>query len=565
MKSLIGSHNKKGRIKATLKKAPSELWYTIFDQEITNIIANHPFVDQLTWIKPNIDDENLKELNLERFVGSKFYHFENIFPSSALSIPFIQNSVISNNGALISLSSLPIQSNCTIAIFHRQIKLSLIENVPELLAIIRTPNVLFKNVINVDKFMKLPPHMKKSSQFSFHKIELSEKSYWNDKLEVQNKSSYTPDIIHHKEYSDPTQSEFFSFSTEINSFFFNPLLSNHNNTNSPKNPYKKTIYACASCVDDNKTLKDYCYCKAIKESKNPPSEPSCKSLSYNTKGLGNNPYYFSLQKQFCQTFFTKSDFLCYFDSDSPFGLESETDFLKSLETTLCLNGSPNAKITPINVKLLVENVNIKLLKRGYDNKNIEMIYDSTDKDIHVSEMLSFIDLNTLNSLMKNSSGLNILNTMILEQIIEYFDIIIHQNLFSVTSKNLVNPLDSWDSRFDRIAIDKVLDAQNSCSLLKNVPLKEAPSKIFKAIGLIRPTIVQRYIWFIANLVASGTLLWSLIHIKGNENSPISINYKPHFSDEAGNSINDLYILMFRENEEINMLCIHAVNYNDANL
>lgn len=566
MSHLIRSYNSKGRIKAILKKAPSESWYTVFDQEITNTIANHPFVEQFTWIRPNAEDDNLKEPPMEHFVGSKFYLIENAFPNSILSIPYIQKSIVENNGAFISSPALLAESNCAFSIFHRQIKLSRSEKIPELLAIIRTPNTLFRNVINVDKFIKQPPHMKRSNHFSFHKIELSEKSYWNDKAEKPSKPPHFQEAIYDKKYFGSAFGEVLSSHTEIDSLFINPLLSHSNKTNGKNHSNEGNIYPCVHCTSGDMALKDYCFCKAIRESKNPPAEPSCKSLSYCTKGLGNNPFYLSLQKQFGSSLFTKADFLCYFDRDSLMHVEKEAELLKSLETTMRLNGSPDAKITPINVKLLTENVNIKLIeKRGDGSKSISIITGSDASNEHSSDLLAFIDLDTLNSLIQNTSNTDISNSTIFEQIIEYFDIVIHQNLFPENTQKLFNPFESWDYRFDKAFGDEALDAQKSCNLLKYVPLKEAPRRITKAIGLLRPTVLQRYIWFVASQVANGSLLWSLIHLKGIGNSPISINYKPRFSDENSNSVDDLYLLIFRTNEEINILCICAVNHNDANL
>ncbi|KAH8584726.1 uncharacterized protein ELE39_000677 [Cryptosporidium sp. chipmunk genotype I] len=561
MKNLYKSHSK-GRIKTIIKSAPKELWHTIFDREITNAIIQHPFVEQFTWIKPNCENENIEGPFLQQIIGSKFYLFENIFPSSILSIPFIQKSIVNNNGAFISLPSLPIESNCTLSIFNKQTKESFNEEKSELLAIIRTPNTLFRNVLSVDRFMKQPPHMKKSNYFSFHKIELSEKSYWNDKSEARNKISGSFQGINlNHQYFGSTINAVLNAHTEVDQFFLNPLLDDCKNITYSNN---NDIFACIFCISGYKISKDFCYCSAIQESKNPPTQLSLEGLSYSTKGLGNNPFYFSLQQQFGPSFFTKADFLCYFDKDKLLDFESETRFLKNLETILCLNGSPNVKIKPINVKFITERIDNKLINRkGCSSKSLNIVFESNhlNKE-HFSDML-FIDLNVVTLLMHTSPNAEISNTQIFEQIIEYFDILIHQNLF-YDKQNSINPFYYWDWRFGQSFINDNV-TQKTCNILNCVPLKEAPSKIIKIIGLLRPTILQRLIWFAASQVAAGTYLWSLFHLKGVENSPISINYKPHFNDENKNSVNDFYLLIFRINEEISILCISVVNYNDANL
>lgn len=567
MNHLIRSHNSKGRIKTIIKNAPNELWHTIFDQEITNAIIQHPFVDQFTWIKPNCENSNLEEQLLQHIIGSKFYLFENIFPNSIISIPFIQKSVVSNNGAFISLPNLPTESCCTFSIFPKQTKTSPNKEMTELLAIIRTPNALFKNVINVDKFIKQPPHMKKSKYYSFHKIELNEKSYWNDKFETGNKFSDDFQGTNlNQEYFGSVIDEALNIQTEFHPFFFNPLLNDCKSIICSNNYKRNDIYTHTCFICKSETLKYNCYCNKMQESKYSPIEPSCKSLSYNVKGLGNNPFYLSLQKQFGFSFFTKSDFLCYFDKDDLSDFESETKFLRNLETILCLNGSANAKITPINVKLITEQINKNLIGKSYNGKMLNIISGSnkTNDKEYLSDTSIFIDLNIVASLMHISLNSKILNTQIFEQIIEYFDILIHQNLFS-DHQRLINPFYSWDLRFDQSSNTDVFDNTEVYNVLKCVPSKEAPTKITKIIGLLRPTILQRLVWFATSQVAAGTYLWSLIHLKGVESSPISINYKPHFNDENKNSVNDLYLLIFRINEEINILCISVVNHNDANL
>ncbi|OII74677.1 uncharacterized protein cubi_00230 [Cryptosporidium ubiquitum] len=567
MNHLIRSHNSKGRIKTIIKNAPIELWYNIFDQEITNAIIQHPFVEQFTWIRPNCENVDMEEPLLQHIVGSKFYLFENIFPNSIISIPFIQESIVNNNAAFISLPNLLIDSNCTFSVFHKQTKVPHNEEISELLAIIRTPNTLFRNVINVDKFMKQPPHMKKTNYFSFHKIELNDKSYWNDKSEKLAKlhDNFQGNNLY-EEYFSSVIDEVPNAHTELYPFFFNPLLNDSKNIIHPNNYKKNDKYRCIFCTVRNITMKDYCYCSAIQESKNPPTEPSCKSFSYDTKGLGNNPFYLSLQKQFGPSFFTKTGFLCYFDKENLFDFESETQLLKNLETILCLNGSPNAKITPINVKLITEQIDKKLIEgKGYNSKSLNIVFESNEtNNKYLSEMLIFIDLNIVASLMQISLNAKISNTKIFEQIIEYFDILIHQNLFS-DHLRLINPLYCWDSRFEQSSNTDIFDISEVCNILKFVSFKEAPKEIIKLDGLLRPTILQRLIWFATSQVATGTYLWSLIHLKGVENSPVSINYKPRFNDENKNSVNDLYLLIFRINGEINILCMSVVNHNDANL
>ncbi|KAK9174428.1 hypothetical protein CmeUKMEL1_00880 [Cryptosporidium meleagridis] len=557
----LNKFHSKGRIKTIVKSAPNELWHNIFDQEITNSIIRHPFVDQFTWIKPNCENVNVEEPLIQQIIGPKFYLFENIFPNSILSIPFIQNSIIDNNGVFISLPSLPIESSCALSIINKQAK-QLNEEKSKLMAIIRTPNTLFKNVINVDKFMKQPPHMKKTNHVSFHKIELSEKSYWNDKSENMNKISGNFQGINFN--SECLGSiDILNAHTEVDQFFFNPLLNNSKDIFS-NNSQISDIYACVCCNSGNKIPKDLCYCKAIRKSKNPPFQPSLKSLSYKVKGSGNNQFYFSLQQQFCSSLFTKADFLCYFDNDKLLNIETEARLLKNLKTILCINGSPNVKITPINVKFISERINNKLIdEKGCGSKGLNVITgsDPSSKE-YLSDMSIFIDLNALATLILTLDSEQISNTQIFEQIIEYFDILIHQNLFS-DKKNSINPFYFWDLRFGQSIVSD--NAHKICKILKSVPFKEAPSKAVKIIGLLRPTILQRFIWFVASQVAAGTYLWSLFHLKGVESSPISINYKPHFIDENKNSVNDLYLLIFRINEEISILCISVVNYNDANL
>ncbi|TRY53350.1 Uncharacterized protein CTYZ_00003823 [Cryptosporidium tyzzeri] len=561
MNQLNKSHSK-GRIKTIVKSAPNELWYSIFDQEITNSIIRHPFVEQFTWIKPNCENVNIEEPLIQQIIGPKFYLFENIFPNSILSIPFIQNSIVNNNGVFISLPSLPIESSCALSIINKQTKESN-EEKSKLVAIIRTPNTLFKNVLNVDKFMKQPPHMKKTNHFSFHKIELSEKSYWNDKSENMNKISGNFQGINFN-YECLSSIDILNAHAEVDPFFFNPLLNNCKDIIFPNNSKISDIYVCVCCNSGDKIPKDLCYCNAIQESKNPPFQPSLKNLSYNAKGSGNNQFYFSLQQQFGSLLFTKTDFLCYFENDKLLNIETEARLLKNLKTILCINGSPNVKITPINVKLISERINNKLIdEKRCSGKGLSVITegDPSSKD-YLSDLLLFIDLSALASLILTSVNAKISNTQIFEQIIEYFDILIHQNLFS-DNQNLINPFYFWDLRFGQSIVCD--NAPKICNILKCVPFKEAPSEVIKIIGLLRPTILQRLIWFVTSQVAAGTYLWSLFHLKGVESSPISINYKPHFIDENKNSVNDLYLLIFRINEEISILCISVVNCNDANL
>ncbi|KAF7456141.1 hypothetical protein HWI79_3301 [Cryptosporidium felis] len=560
MKTLPRFHSSGGRTKTIIKRAPIETWHALFDKEITNSILQHKYVDQFTWIKPDGKDKNLEESFVKHLSKTKYFLFENIFPNSIFSIPFIQSSIIENNGVFISSPKLQNESSCSISIFHKEMKTRKFdEKIFELIAIIRTPNLLYSNAINIDKFLKLPPHMKKINRNLFLKIELSDKSFWNDKLDFIYNLQNRMETLNREKCFDPVLDKLSNLETELK--FHNPLIGENEKILRSHDIFNEGSHTCISCQTGTSTRGNGCHCNVMYESDSPPEEPQLKGLSYYTRGLGNNPFYSSIQSQFSSHFFTNLDFLGYFESEKLLNKDYEHVLLDRLETILRIAGSHKAKVIPVENMVINEKVDRQILTKSSEFKALHFIVEDGYMDRGV-----FIDLNIISSvLFDGSEKQNDSYRYIVQQVIEYFDIVNNQKLYLKDNEVIINPFESWELRFDKSVEVASPLTSGTLNLLNYVPINTTPSDTIKVNGLIRPIALLQYIWFVVSHIAIGTYPWGLIHLRGVENSPISFNYKPHSVDSnKGSSVNDLYLLVFKQNSHIQLMCTWVVNENDAN-
>ncbi|KAH8740399.1 hypothetical protein FG386_002911 [Cryptosporidium ryanae] len=567
-----------GRFKTILKKSTIQSWYMLFDNEITNIITQHPFIDNFTWIRPKCNHNDYFDSSLDLFSNSNFYLIQNVYPNSIFSIPFIQSAIVDNNGGFMSSPNTNFDSDCSFSIFNKQFK---VDNknyyITDIQGVIRVPNKLHKHAINISKYLKLPPHMLKYNNFFFLKIEASDKSYWNDKesLRILPEEIKVETCSNIEEIYDSSIDNAFNF-VKINKNFTNPLIDSEKShvVNDLMFDFSN-IYTgpneiiCIHCQFNINNTRNSCYCNCISKSDHSPYRNSNLSFSYLSRGTGKNPFYFSIQKQLGIDNFTVSEFVGYLDNDKLNLCNGEAELLQRIKVILKLNGSPNVQLTSENVKIVIEGVDLSLLETNSsgEKKKFEWFFNEGNDSIDLSQDKAvFINTNFLidHLFSGKDQGNLISDSLIVEQIVEYFDIIKNQKIFREYFD--INPFNLWEYRFDKFNTTNSSEDNMQDSILSNVHMDSVPSEIVNINGILRPKLIQKYIWFIVSQVAAGNYNWSLIHLEGIDTCNISFRYKPHGNDNnSTNSVNDLYILVFRRNDEIFLISITVVNNNDANI
>ncbi|KAH7646980.1 hypothetical protein FG379_002671 [Cryptosporidium bovis] len=564
-----------GRLKTILKKSTIESWFMLFDNELTNIISQHPFIDNFTWIRPKCNHSDYLDSSLSLFSNSNFYLIQKAYPNSIFSIPFIQTTIAEKNGGFISTPNTYFDSDCSFSIFNKQLKVYGENNpITEIQGVIRVPNKLHKHAINIGKYLKLPPHMRKYNHFSFLKIEASDKSYWNDKnnFRIYSEDSRMNFIgigTFHDSYIDNTFN-----SVEPNKSFINPLINNNKNrivnhsmlnfSNVLVKPRKIT---CIHCQFNINNKRNSCYCSFISKSGFSPYRKLSQGFTYYSRGKGRNPFYFSIQKQLGVGNFTMSEFVGYLD-DEPNSEDSERELLQRIKVILKLNGSPDVQVTTENVQVIVKSIDSRLLKTVDSGvkKKLECFTNDCDSIDSFQEKAIFINTSFLMDHLftcKDKENL-IFNSTIVEQIVEYFDIIKNQGTFIEDSD--INPFDSWECRFNQFNSTSSSKDNKNTSILSYTSMNNIPNEIVNISGILRPSLIYEYIWFIISQIAVGNYNWGLIHLEGVDTCNISFRYKPHGNDNnSTNSVNDLYILIFRINDEIFLISMIVVNNNDANI
>ncbi|OII71151.1 hypothetical protein cand_025670 [Cryptosporidium andersoni] len=587
MNDFIKLHASAGRLNITLRSFAKSKWVDIFDQQFSKLFLEHPYVDRVCFVKPkdssysgmeygesgNLVDMYEKQdplVDILKNIQPEFYKFENVYPNSLISIPFVEYAIINNNGVFLSSPLHPV-ANLSLALFVKsKFKES---SLPEILAVIRSPHYLYHTVINLDKLLKIPPHMKKLSNMRFFKIELVDKSYWNDKEDTESDEVFNAILDNYDK-----NSSFFNLYT-------NSLLSDINSQNACitsmdeasenmndgityiENNMRKQVffdgnndYICGFCLNSHKIShrNSECYCKELRSCIYAPRIPCYRDLSFKMKGSGKNSFYRNIQRQWSKEYMSDTTFLAYFDNRKDSTLSKDT-----LETILHLHGSPNARAKICNVdierrQLIFENMNEVTEKK--ENYSLIFIDDRQEviEDIHGIEHI--INFEILESLFTSSNiKSSIVNSSICEQIIEYCDILVCLGI-NIECDRSIDILSKWDERYGDSSdedISVLIEKNKSNKLL-------APKEVIEINGFLSGRSVYQYIWYFIHQIACEKLNWCLVHIKGISSSPISFEYKPHMND-GDSGIHDVYILVFLSNNKIYTLTMTIINENDASL